>query len=98
LCDNAFADAERLFEEEKAKRELKVKESKKLSGLNDGLVETIHSVKAENQNEVKTMKTVLPCKPIDPGDKELPWKWNDEEQIVFCEVICIDVNDSDASR
>ena len=54
LCDTAFADAERLFEEEKAKRESKVKESEKLSGLNDGPVETMHSVKAENQNEVKT--------------------------------------------
>jgi hypothetical protein len=100
LCDTAFVDAERLFEEEKAKRESKVKESEKLSGLNDGPVETMRSVKAENQNEAKipeTTKTLPPCEPIDPGDKELHWKWNDEEQVVFREVIRIDVNDSDAS-
>ena len=100
LCDTAFADAERLFEEEKVKRELKLRESEKLLGLNEP-VETMHCVKAEKPNEVNTPKTIeetqVPCDPRS-DDEELPWKWNDEEQVVFREVVRIDVSDSDASR
>jgi len=42
--------------------------------------------------------TKRPIKPVAsiPKDEELPWEWNDEEQVIFREVVRIDVNDKDA--
>lgn len=99
LCDSLYPDADRL-DQEALERASKFKEREKLLGLGESI--QTEKVKGEELNEVDISEpdegTKAPCEPIPsvPGDEELPWHWNDEEQVVYREVVRIDVNDSDA--
>ena len=98
LCDTGMAEALRFSREQKLLEQKRQEDERRL-GL--GLpVETERADKTGSHEGV-------PCESEDvkPAaaetvfvEEELPWQWNDEEQIVFRDVVRIDVNDDDAGK
>ena len=99
LCDSALDYATRMTKQEEAITESKSQETRGISRFKRRDAQQCPGRGTKRTRTPTTNEEMqASLEPTHSHDEELPLKWNDEEQVIFRDVVRINVNDSNASR